>query len=420
MKSSEMIQNETSIYINESTFPNVNFFDNNVSISPSITNPFDNSTIFERDENLAQFEVATLAVIFLVTVIGNTTVLLALWTRRRYAGRKKLSRMYFFILHLSIADLITAFLSVLPQLAWEVTYRFYGEFFLCKLIKYGQTLGPYLSSYILMATAIDRHQAICHPLTYCSWTSRRSKVMVYIAWITSLMFCIPQVLIFSYQEVSPGIHDCWATFKYEWGERAYITWYSISIFIVPLIVLIVTYTAICREIWHSSESSLRPRNSQRGKKTPLISRAKINTIKQTIAVIVTYIMCSSPFIVALLWGTYYPDNPFKEGALFTILTLLYSLNSCVNPWIYLAFNRELPGLLLRHYLATSKNYRSTNGKANRGSNSSAEVQTTTLRPFSRWSICNSSKSTKLQGNQNTQRPYMAKYKSHGWIVTTAT
>lgn len=115
------------------------------------------------------------------------------WICFRCAGRKKLSRMYFFILHLSIADLITAFLSVLAQLAWDITYRFRGGYILCKLVKFGQTLGPYLSSYVLMATAIDRHQAICYPLTYCSWTSRRSKFMVYIAWITSLVFCIPQV-----------------------------------------------------------------------------------------------------------------------------------------------------------------------------------------------------------------------------------
>lgn len=81
------------------------------------------NVLLDRDENLARIEVATLAIIFVVTVIGNTTVLLALWTRRKYAGRKKLSRMYFFILHLSIADLITAFLSVLPQLGWDVTYR---------------------------------------------------------------------------------------------------------------------------------------------------------------------------------------------------------------------------------------------------------------------------------------------------------
>jgi hypothetical protein len=42
------------------------------------------SSDMDRDENLARVEVATLAIIFLVTVIGNSTVLLALWTRRRY------------------------------------------------------------------------------------------------------------------------------------------------------------------------------------------------------------------------------------------------------------------------------------------------------------------------------------------------
>lgn len=143
----------------------------------------------DRDESLAQAEVAILSVMFAVTVLGNTAVLLALSAR----SRKKLSRMYYFILHLSIADLCTAFLSVLPQLAWDITYRFYGGPLLCKLVKYGQTLGPYLSAYILMATALDRYQAVCHPLAYCSWTSRRSRAMVWTAWTFALLLCIPQV-----------------------------------------------------------------------------------------------------------------------------------------------------------------------------------------------------------------------------------
>lgn len=382
----------------------------------------------DRDENLAKIEIATLAIIFLVTLLGNGTVLLALWTRRRYAGRKKLSRMYFFILHLSIADLITAFLSVLPQLGWEVTYRFNGGFLLCKVVKFGQTLGPYLSSYVLMATAIDRHQAICYPLTYCSWTSRRSKVMVWLAWGASLILCTPQLLIFSYQEVIPDVYDCWATFPEPWGEKAYVTWYGLSVFIMPLIVLIVTYTCICREIWKSSKGELGVRQRQNslpkqlpGKRAPLISRAKINTVKQTIAVIVMYIVCSTPFICAQLWATWDPEaynNPFLDGPAFTILTLLYSLNSCVNPWIYLAFNRELPRLLLRHYTATTKQYRST-ATGNSTSNSSGVVESTSLRPFSRWSLCNNSRSAKCP-SRPLQRHYAAQYNARRWIVTTAT
>lgn len=37
----------------------------------------------DRDENLARIEIATLALIFVTTVLGNATVLLALWTRKR-------------------------------------------------------------------------------------------------------------------------------------------------------------------------------------------------------------------------------------------------------------------------------------------------------------------------------------------------
>jgi len=34
-----------------------------------------------------------------------------------------------------------------------------------------------------------------------------------------------QVAVFSYQEVRPGVYDCWATFFEPWGERAYVTWW---------------------------------------------------------------------------------------------------------------------------------------------------------------------------------------------------
>ena len=76
-----------------------------------------------RDEYLARWEIGVLAAIFVITVVGNSLVLLAIYLRRYRGRRKKLTRMYFFIIHLSVADLITAFLDVLPQLAWDITFR---------------------------------------------------------------------------------------------------------------------------------------------------------------------------------------------------------------------------------------------------------------------------------------------------------
>lgn len=328
------------------------FYDSNTSlasVSPSMQTP-DNT----RDEYLARWEIAILTSIFLITLIGNTLILFALYVRRRYQ-RRKFTRMYFFILHLSVADLLTGLLDVLPQLAWDITFRFQGGAMLCKLIKFGQPFGPYLSSYVLTATAIDRYRAICHPFSYCSNTSRRSKIMVYGAWMFAAVLCVPQIFIFSYEEISPDVWDCWATFNLKYGERIYVTWYSIVQFLLPFIVLVYTYASICIAIWRSNKMSgvidFKKKNKinfSQQNRDPLISKAMLNTVRQTIIVITLYIVTSSPFIGCELWATWDPKAfslPFFTGAAFTILSLLNSLTSCVNPWIYFAFNKDLRAAL---------------------------------------------------------------------------
>lgn len=75
-----------------------------------------------RDEYLAKWEIALLTTILFVTVFGNSLVLFSIYLRR-YRARKKVNRMYFFIMNLSIADLLTGLLDVLPQLAWDITFR---------------------------------------------------------------------------------------------------------------------------------------------------------------------------------------------------------------------------------------------------------------------------------------------------------
>ncbi|KAL1421030.1 hypothetical protein MTO96_004387 [Rhipicephalus appendiculatus] len=297
-----------------------------------------------RDEALAHIEIAVLAVIFAFTVAGNGCVLAALAARR-----SKLTRMYYFLLHLCISDLTTAFFTVLPQLGWDATYRFHGGDLACKTVKFGQLLGPYLSSYVLVVTAMDRYQAICFPLSSCSWTPAKSKMLVSFAWAVSLLCCVPQVFIFSYQEVSTGVYDCWGTFVEPWGLRAYVTWYSVSVFFVPLLVLCFTYVCICRSIWRnlrqkresskaadgtaatatvvvdgstravrrafrlkgavaagSRDSAVAPFVGPRSHSVRGLSRAKIKTVKITVVVIVLYIACSSPFICVQMWMYWSP------------------------------------------------------------------------------------------------------------------
>lgn len=193
--------------------------------------------------------------------------------------------------------------------------------------------------------------------------SQRSRIMVYCAWSMAITFCTPQIIVFSYREVTSGIWDCWATFDLiPHGERIYVTWYSVSVFLLPLCVLIYTYARICMDIGKYSRTTGRTdvdvgrvtKNCDffHWSRSPLISRARMNAVKQSIVIVSLYVASSSPFIGSLLWATWDPEatsSPFFYGATFTILALLNSLNSCVNPWIYLAFNKNFRQALLDRF-----------------------------------------------------------------------
>ena len=73
----------------------------------------------------------------------------------------------------------------------------------------------------------------------------------------------------------------------------------------------------------------------------MVSRAKIKSVKLTLVIIACYILCSAPFIVGQLLATLGPLHiSSKIGLQMEPLFWLMTLNSLVNPWIYIWFNRN--------------------------------------------------------------------------------
>ncbi|XP_056090921.1 arginine vasopressin receptor 1Aa [Rhinichthys klamathensis goyatoka] len=319
---------------------------------PSNTShPVNSSDPYGRDEEVAKIEIAVLSVTFAVAVIGNCSVLVAI-----HNTKKKTSRMHLFIKHLSLADLVVAFFQVLPQLCWEITFRFYGPDFLCRIVKHLQVMGMFASTYMMVMMTLDRYIAICHPLKTLQQSTRRSHIMIGGTWISSLVLSTPQYFIFSLSEIQNGseVLDCWGHFIQPWGPRAYITWITAGIFLIPVIILMTCYGFIC----HSIRMNIRYKT----KKTPTdgahkngligknsvssvttISRAKLRTVKMTFVIVLAYIICWAPFFTVQMWSVW--DENFSwadsENTAVTLSALLASLNSCCNPWIYMVFSGHL-------------------------------------------------------------------------------
>uniref|UniRef100_A0A8C0FEL3 Arginine vasopressin receptor 1B n=1 Tax=Bubo bubo TaxID=30461 RepID=A0A8C0FEL3_BUBBB len=300
-----------------------------------------------RDEELAKAEIGVLAAILAVATIGNAGVLLAM-----YRLRKKMSRMHLFILHLGLTDLGVALFQVLPQMIWEVTYRFLGPDPLCRAVKYLQVLSMFASTYMLIMMTLDRYLAVCHPLHSLQQPSRQAYAMIGATWLLSLLLSLPQIFIFSLREVrqGSGVLDCWADFRYPWGARAYITWTTLCIFILPVGILTVCYSLICYEICKNLKGKTQSGAPGMGGGQPsrvssvrTISRAKIRTVKMTFVIVVAYVACWAPFFSMQMWSVWDEDAPSDESTnvAFTITMLLASLSSCCNPWIYMFFSGHL-------------------------------------------------------------------------------
>ncbi|XP_034394028.1 vasopressin V2 receptor-like isoform X1 [Cyclopterus lumpus] len=197
-----------------------------------------------RDLGLARAEIAVLGVVLALTTLGNSFVLWVLLRRRKHNAP-----MHVFMVNLCVADLVVAFFQVLPQLIWDITERFQGPDFLCRSIKYLQIVGMFASSYMIVAMTVDRHQAICCPLqAYRGGAMSRWNTPVMVAWGLALVLSIPQVFIFSRSEVASGEFECWGHFAELWGLKAYITWMTVAVFVLPALIITICQIRIFREI----------------------------------------------------------------------------------------------------------------------------------------------------------------------------
>ena len=87
-------------------------------------------------------KVSVLSALLTLTLASNACSIAGITARSR-----KISRMYYFLLHLSVADALTALLTLLPELVWTLEEEKGfggGNQVACKVAKYLQVLAPYL------------------------------------------------------------------------------------------------------------------------------------------------------------------------------------------------------------------------------------------------------------------------------------
>ncbi|PNI79554.1 OR2AG1 isoform 3 [Pan troglodytes] len=285
-----------------------------------------------NDSGSPELLCATITILYLLALIGNGLLLLAITMEARLH-----MPMYLLLGQLSLMDLL--FTSVVTPKALadflrrENTISFGG----CALQMFlALTMGG-AEDLLLAFMAYDRYVAICHPLTYMTLVSPRACwLMVATSWILASLsaliytvytmhypFCRAQEIRHLLCEIPPLLKlACADTSRYE--LMVYVM--GVTFLIPSLAAILASYTQILLTVLHMP--------SNEGRKKALVT-------------------CSSHLtVVGMFYGAatfmYVLPSSFHSTRQDNIISVFYTIVTPVlNPLIYSLRNKEVMGALRR-------------------------------------------------------------------------
>lgn len=249
-----------------------------------------------------------IAILIILTLLGNTLVMVAF-----YLCKELRTITNYFLVSLSLADLLTALLAMPIFLASRITSD--GSLFPGGVVFYDvwrsmDIICGTASIWNLCLVSLDRFLAVASPLKHLViLTPTRAKGVIVLVWATSL-------------GLSGILHINW---KY---KGVFITIIS---FFLPLIIIIFSYAKIY-------QVTTRTCVLRRSGGTQL--KRDIRSAKQMVLVISVFILCwVGFFVLTLILSTRRSTSSTINPAVLDFLKSLTYLNSCINPLLFTMVSR---------------------------------------------------------------------------------
>ncbi|XP_070815585.1 putative gonadotropin-releasing hormone II receptor [Chaetodon trifascialis] len=298
----------------------------------------------------AKVRVAITCILCGISAFCNLAVL---WAAHRDGKRK--SHVRVLIINLTVADLLVTFIVMPVDAVWNITVQWLAGDFACRLLMFLKLQAMYSCAFVTVVISLDRQSAILNPLAI-NKARKRNRVMLTVAWGMSVMLSVPQIFLFHNVTIihPEDFTQCTTrgSFITHWHETAYNMFTFSCLFLLPLVIMITCYTRIFCEISKGLKKDNLPSNEvclRRSKNN--IPRARMRTLKMSIVIVSSFIICWTPYYLLGLWYWFFPND--LEGkvshSLTHILFIFGLVNACLDPIIYGLFTIHFRKGLRRHY-----------------------------------------------------------------------
>ncbi|XP_022780952.1 orexin receptor type 2-like [Stylophora pistillata] len=302
-------------------------------------------------EKVAVFSVIY-GIIFLVTIVGNGFVCIVI-TRRK--DMRTLTNL--FLLNMAISDLLSALFAIPSLMSDQISpseWPLGG--FMCRAVRVISSISVSVSVYTMVVLAVERYQAIVNPFTVRASRKkiRRTVILMGLTWLVSCAIAAPQAFVVT-TKYKRCVED-WTGKGGIFGNQIYTVLAFILLFVLPILVIGISYIMIIRTLWQPEPSlsddararsgrGFSPTNSQpsySANRAYAINRMKKKrkTTYMLLTVIVTFMTCMLPFQVVVLLRAFiqlpYETVGFSVFVNFSSVLALCSM-AC-NPFIYSFFS----------------------------------------------------------------------------------
>ncbi|XP_034535410.1 putative gonadotropin-releasing hormone II receptor [Notolabrus celidotus] len=283
--------------------------------------------------------------------------LAVLWAAHTDGKRK--SHVRVLIINLTVADLLVTFIVMPVDAVWNITVQWLAGDFACRLLMFLKLQAMYSCAFVTVVISLDRQSAILDPLAI-NKARTRNRVMLTVAWSMSVLLSVPQLFLFhNVTIVHPeDFTQCTTrgSFVTHWHETAYNMFTFSCLFLLPLVIMCTCYTRIFCEISKRLGKDNLPSNEvhlRRSKNN--IPRARMRTLKMSIVIVLSFIICWTPYYLLGLWYWFFPDD--LEGkvsqSLTHILFIFGLVNACLDPIIYGLFTIHFRKGFRKYYCNTT-------------------------------------------------------------------
>ncbi|XP_017752765.1 PREDICTED: cholecystokinin receptor type A-like [Eufriesea mexicana] len=195
--------------------------------------------------------------IFLLSVIGNSLVLITLARNKRM---RTVTNVY--LLNLAVSDLLLGVFCMPFTLLGQMLKNFVFGITMCKLIPYFQAVSVSVGVWTLVAISLERYFAICRPLKSRRWqTQFHACKMIAVVWTASLTWNAPILVVSRLKSIRGGRRKC----REEWPsvatEQAYNIFLDGTLLLVPLIIMSMAYSLIAAKLWRGLRQEIRETSS---------------------------------------------------------------------------------------------------------------------------------------------------------------